>query len=171
MEIMKPPQTDDPASKNSLLVFKFLPVMIGYFSLSVPSGLSIYWFTNNILSTAQQIWLRKLGGAKPAVSGDAGGIISAGRAKRTASQPVQTGESRFKQLKDEENRKMFNKALAVEGQTSASTSISDDESAGESNDKGEVSDEAYSSTESKKIPEYTAAPKKAKRSKRKRAVR
>ncbi|URE36014.1 Inner membrane protein albino3 [Musa troglodytarum] len=170
MEIMKPPQTDDPASKNSLLVFKFLPVMIGYFSLSVPSGLSIYWFTNNILSTAQQIWLRKLGGAKPAVSGDAGGIISAGRAKRTASQPVQTGE-RFKQLKDKENRKMFNKALAVEGQTSASTSISDDESAGESNDKGEVSDEAYSSTESKKIPEYTAAPKKAKRSKRKRAVR
>ncbi|CAL9040687.1 inner membrane protein PPF-1, chloroplastic-like [Musa acuminata AAA Group] len=167
MEIMKPPQTDDPASKNSLLVFKFLPVMIGYFSLSVPSGLSIYWFTNNILSTAQQIWLRKLGGAKPAVSGDAGGIISAGRAKRTA-QPVQTGE-RMKQLKEEENRKMFNKALAVEGQTSASTSISDDESDGESNDKGKVSDKAYSSAESKKIPEYTA-PKRGKRSKRKRAV-
>ncbi|KAJ8458777.1 hypothetical protein OPV22_031703 [Ensete ventricosum] len=85
---------------------------------------------------AQQIWLRKLGGAKPAVSGDAGGIISAGRSKRTASQPAQTGE-RLKQLKEEENRKMFNKALAVEGQTSASTSISDDESDGESNDKGE----------------------------------
>ena len=122
--------------------------------------LSFFRFTNNILSTAQQIWLRKLGGAKPAVSGDAGGIISAGRAKRTA-QPVQTGErllfqlirlfslniwntkrvsdvylkSRMKQLKEEENRKMFNKALAVEGQTSASTSISDDESDGESNDK------------------------------------
>ncbi|RRT70856.1 hypothetical protein B296_00036126 [Ensete ventricosum] len=80
-------------------------------------------------------------GAKPAVSGDAGGIISAGRAKRTASQPAQTGERlsfqliRLKQLKEEENRKMFNKALAVEGQTSASTSISDDESDGESNDK------------------------------------
>ncbi|KAL5992003.1 Inner membrane protein PPF-1, chloroplastic [Asimina triloba] len=42
MEIMKPPQTDD-SSKNTLLVFKFLPLMIGYFSLSVPSGLSIYW--------------------------------------------------------------------------------------------------------------------------------
>ncbi|RWW34551.1 hypothetical protein GW17_00000702 [Ensete ventricosum] len=81
------------------------------------------------------------GGAKPAVSGDAGGIISAGRSKRTASQPAQTGERlsfqliRLKQLKEEENRKMFNKALAVEGQTSASTSISDDESDGESNDK------------------------------------
>ncbi|XVF05531.1 hypothetical protein REPUB_Repub05bG0180100 [Reevesia pubescens] len=46
MELMKPPQTDDPAQKNTLLVFKFLPVMIGYFSLSVPSGLSIYWLVS-----------------------------------------------------------------------------------------------------------------------------
>lgn len=45
-----------------------------------------------MLTTAQQVWLRKLGGAKPAVSGDAGGIISAGRAKRTTSQPEQSGE-------------------------------------------------------------------------------
>ncbi|ESQ51367.1 hypothetical protein EUTSA_v10016643mg [Eutrema salsugineum] len=46
MEIMKPPQTDDPAQKNTLLVFKFLPLMIGYFALSVPSGLSIYWLVS-----------------------------------------------------------------------------------------------------------------------------
>ncbi|GKC34621.1 inner membrane protein PPF-1, chloroplastic-like protein, partial [Tanacetum coccineum] len=91
MEIMKPPQTDDPAQKNTLLVFKFLPLMIGYFSLSVPSGLSIYWFTNNVLSTAQQVWLRKLGGAKPAVNENAGGIISAGLAKRSSSQPSDSG--------------------------------------------------------------------------------
>ncbi|XP_040994064.1 inner membrane protein PPF-1, chloroplastic-like isoform X2 [Juglans microcarpa x Juglans regia] len=93
MELMKPPQSDDPAQKNALLVFKFLPLMIGYFSLSVPSGLSIYWFTNNVLSTAQQVWLRKLGGAKPVVTENASGIITAGRAKRSASQPVQRGES------------------------------------------------------------------------------
>jgi YidC/Oxa1 family membrane protein insertase len=49
-------------------------------------------FTNNVLSTAQQVWLRKLGGAKPVVSENAGGIITAGRAKRAASQPVQPGE-------------------------------------------------------------------------------
>uniref|UniRef100_A0A7N2KPS2 Uncharacterized protein n=1 Tax=Quercus lobata TaxID=97700 RepID=A0A7N2KPS2_QUELO len=42
MELMKPLQMDDPTQKNTLLVFKFLPFMIGYFSLSVPSGLSIY---------------------------------------------------------------------------------------------------------------------------------
>ena len=27
----------------------------GYFSLNVPSGLTLYWFTNNILTTGQQV--------------------------------------------------------------------------------------------------------------------
>ena len=27
----------------------------GWFSLNVPSGLTIYWFINNVLSTAQQV--------------------------------------------------------------------------------------------------------------------
>jgi len=84
--------------------------MIGYFSLSVPSGLSIYWLTNNFLSTAQQLWLRKLGGAKPIVSEDGNGIISAGQAKRSSSKAVtdlkeaRRGE-RFRQRKAEEARK------------------------------------------------------------------
>ena len=45
-----------------------------------------------MLSTAQQVWLRKLGGAKPVVAENASGIISAGRAKRSGSQPERTGE-------------------------------------------------------------------------------
>lgn len=49
-------------------------------------------FTNNVLSTAQQVWLRKLGGAKPAVTENASGIISAGRAKRSGAQPDGRGE-------------------------------------------------------------------------------
>ncbi|MCH84191.1 inner membrane protein PPF-1 chloroplastic-like, partial [Trifolium medium] len=128
MEIMKPPQTNDPTQKNTLLIFKFLPLMIGYFSLSVPSGLTIYWFTNNVLSTAQQIWLRKLGGAKPAVNENAGGIITAGQAKRLASKPERGGE-RFAQLKEEEKKKKLNKALPVEEvQPLASASVSNDDS-------------------------------------------
>lgn len=167
MEIMKPPQSDDPAAKNSLLVFKFLPLMIGYFSLSVPSGLSIYWFTNNLLSTAQQVWLRKLGGANPAVSEDGGGIISAGRAKRSTSQPPRAGE-RFKQLKAEENGIKPNKALpSGEVEILVSTSDSDDISDGES--KEEELEEAYTSSTGKSLPAYTG-PRKGKRSKRKRIV-
>ncbi|KAK4254963.1 hypothetical protein QN277_008031 [Acacia crassicarpa] len=168
MEIMKPPQTDDPAQKNTLLVFKFLPLMIGYFSLSVPSGLSIYWFTNNVLSTAQQVWLRKLGGAKPVVNENASGIITAGRAKRSVSQPERAGE-RFKQLKEKEKKKL-NKALPQEeAQPLASVLESDGGSDEESDDKGdEVAEEAYASTVNKEVPNLKE--RRSKRSKRKRAV-
>ncbi|XP_022733006.1 ALBINO3-like protein 1, chloroplastic isoform X2 [Durio zibethinus] len=38
--------------------------LAGINPLAAPSGLSLYWFTNNILSTAQQVWLQKLGEAK-----------------------------------------------------------------------------------------------------------
>lgn len=164
MEIMKPPQTDDPTQKNTLLVFKFLPLMIGYFSLSVPSGLSIYWFTNNVLSTAQQVWLRKLGGAKPAVNENAGGIISAGRAKRSSSQPSESG-ARFKQLKEEEKRK----TKAVPDQDvqvlASSTSESEDETDDDTKST-EVLEEAYASSSTTK----PVVPGRSKRSKRKRSV-
>ncbi|KAK3023280.1 hypothetical protein RJ639_044251 [Escallonia herrerae] len=175
MEIMKPPQTDDPSQKNTLLVLKFLPLMIGYFSLSVPSGLSIYWFTNNVLSTAQQVWLRQLGGAKPAVSENAGGIISAGRARRSASQSTEAGD-RFRQLKEEEKMKKATKALPGEqAQTLASASDSEDGTDEDTDSKAslnlgkEVLEEAYASSSSKPVPDYNG-PKRSKRSKRKRAV-
>ncbi|KAL5075874.1 hypothetical protein RYX36_014858 [Vicia faba] len=64
LQIIQSSQATDPNVKTSQVLNKFLPLVIGYFSLSVPSGLSLYWFTNNILSTLQQIWLQKLGGAK-----------------------------------------------------------------------------------------------------------
>ena len=41
----------------------FLPLMVGYFALNVPSGLSLYYFANTVITSGQQIWLRKLGGA------------------------------------------------------------------------------------------------------------
>ncbi|XP_039825401.1 ALBINO3-like protein 1, chloroplastic isoform X2 [Panicum virgatum] len=63
-QVMQPPQSNDPSQQGAQAVTKFLPLLIGYFALSVPSGLSLYWLTNNILSTAQQMWLQKLGGAK-----------------------------------------------------------------------------------------------------------
>lgn len=167
MEIMKPPQSDDPSQKNTLLVLKFLPLMIGWFSLSVPSGLSIYWFTNNVLSTAQQVWLRKMGGAKPVVSAGGSGIITAGRAKRSNAQPA--GE-RFRQLKEEESRKKLNKALAAgDSKVSASTyETEDEEYDDESTVEGGPVEEASSTGSDKKLPSYSG--KKGKRSKRKRMV-
>lgn len=48
----------DPSQAQAQAILKFLPLMIGWFALNVPSGLTLYWFTNNVLSTAQQLYLK-----------------------------------------------------------------------------------------------------------------
>eukprot|EP00640_Fibrocapsa_japonica_P001464 CAMPEP_0113944870 /NCGR_PEP_ID=MMETSP1339-20121228/37415_1 /TAXON_ID=94617 /ORGANISM="Fibrocapsa japonica" /LENGTH=389 /DNA_ID=CAMNT_0000950211 /DNA_START=307 /DNA_END=1476 /DNA_ORIENTATION=- /assembly_acc=CAM_ASM_000762 len=60
-QIMQPkvkPGEPDPMEQNQLL-FKVLPLMIGYFSLNVPSGLAIYWVANNFLTTGLTLFVRK----------------------------------------------------------------------------------------------------------------
>jgi YidC/Oxa1 family membrane protein insertase len=47
---------------------KFLPLLIGWFSLNVPSGLGLYWIINNIVSTATSVLIRQqLGVPSPAL--------------------------------------------------------------------------------------------------------
>lgn len=41
-----------------LFTYFVYPTLAGYFALNVPSGLALYWFVNNILSTAQQVYLK-----------------------------------------------------------------------------------------------------------------
>jgi membrane protein insertase Oxa1/YidC/SpoIIIJ len=36
-------QSNDPSQQGAQAAVKFLPLLIGYFALSVPSGLSLYW--------------------------------------------------------------------------------------------------------------------------------
>ncbi|CAI5960625.1 unnamed protein product, partial [Closterium sp. NIES-64] len=91
--------------KNTQVILKFLPLMIGWFSLSVPSGLSLYWFTNNLLSTGQTIYLRKMGGATPKVAAGGGDIIDVGQAKRSAASSVVATEQDKEKLRGEQFRK------------------------------------------------------------------
>jgi YidC/Oxa1 family membrane protein insertase len=49
---------------NSMM--KIMPLMFGYFSLIVPSGLTLYWFTSNILALAQQYFTQN--NLKPATA-------------------------------------------------------------------------------------------------------
>ncbi|XP_028061439.1 ALBINO3-like protein 1, chloroplastic [Camellia sinensis] len=121
VQIMQSSQGNDPSLKNSQAITKFLPLMIGYFSLSVPSGLSLYWLTSNILGTAQQVWLQKLGGAKNPVSKFSDNIIKEQsqirksmletstiktelKVEKLTSEGPRPGE-RFKQIKDQEARR------------------------------------------------------------------
>ncbi len=54
------PSSDDPQQKMMAQMMMFMPFMFGYFSLIVPAGLTLYWFTNNILSMAQQYFINQM---------------------------------------------------------------------------------------------------------------
>eukprot|EP00887_Chlorella_sp_A99_P007009 scaffold2.g7009.t1 len=82
--IVAPPV--DPNAENAgtqKAILGFLPLMIGWFSLNVPSGLSLYYFCNTVMTSAIQIYLKKLGGAD---IGDFNlGPIALGKARRTGT--------------------------------------------------------------------------------------
>ena len=90
-KIMQPEQTTtDPSQQQTQAILKFLPLMIGFFSLNVPAGLTLYWFANNILSTAQTVYLRKTTKAPeaPATGGGAGTYPMPMPGTPPATQPV-----------------------------------------------------------------------------------
>jgi YidC/Oxa1 family membrane protein insertase len=90
MELMQPPKTDDPAQQQSNLILKFLPFMIGWFSLSVPAALSLYWVVNNIVTTATSVFVRNTMNIEPAktsVSGSAAAAAMGAPAQSIFSPP------------------------------------------------------------------------------------
>ncbi len=56
-KLMSPPSTD-PQQVQMQSIMKFMPLMFGYFALIVPSGLTLYWFTSNILGVAQHYFTK-----------------------------------------------------------------------------------------------------------------
>ena len=67
MEVLKPEETEKTDEmKNQSVLLKLLPLFIGYISLTVPAGLALYWFWNNVFTTGIQVFLRN-GGAKATV--------------------------------------------------------------------------------------------------------
>ncbi|MFQ5611274.1 MAG: membrane protein insertase YidC [Anaerolineae bacterium] len=56
---MMTPQSDDPQQRTMAQMMMFMPFMFGYFSLIVPAGLSLYWFTSNVLAIGQQYLMNR----------------------------------------------------------------------------------------------------------------
>jgi YidC/Oxa1 family membrane protein insertase len=52
-KVMTPPSADPQAAQMSQSMAITMPLMIGWFSLQVASGLSIYWIVGNVLSIVQ----------------------------------------------------------------------------------------------------------------------
>jgi YidC/Oxa1 family membrane protein insertase len=80
-KVLQPPPSDDPAQQQTQQILKFLPLMIGWFSLNVPAGLGVYWVINNALTTGTQWYIRQQFKGKTAMAG-------AGASGATASAPV-----------------------------------------------------------------------------------
>jgi len=65
MSVMTPPPDENATDKEkeelekSQRIIKFLPLMIGYFSLQVPAGLTIYWFASNIFTLLQSVAVKQ----------------------------------------------------------------------------------------------------------------
>lgn len=56
---------------------KFLPLMIGYFSLNVPAALGIYWIANNIITTALTLQIRSsIKASDPVLAGGGSAAVS-----------------------------------------------------------------------------------------------
>jgi len=71
MSTLTPP-LDESASdeekaefEKSQGILKFLPLLIGYFSLQVPAGLTIYWLTSNSFTLAQSLSVKAYYKANP----------------------------------------------------------------------------------------------------------
>ena len=64
LKVLTPP-SDDPAVQRTNAILKYLPLLLGYFALSVPAGLGVYWVTNNLLSTATTVSIKQYFKANP----------------------------------------------------------------------------------------------------------
>jgi YidC/Oxa1 family membrane protein insertase len=84
MQLMQP-KSDDPAVQQSNAVLKFLPILIGWFSLSVPAALSVYWVVNNIITTATTLAVKATMPAFDTITPGASGASAATASRSTDS--------------------------------------------------------------------------------------
>lgn len=59
------PEEEKKQAESTQAVFRFLPLLIGFFSLQVPAGLTIYWFTSNLFTLSQSLGVRAYFAANP----------------------------------------------------------------------------------------------------------
>jgi YidC/Oxa1 family membrane protein insertase len=52
-KVMQTPSTDPMAAQTNQMMTMTMPLMIGFFSLSTPIGLGIYWIASNLIGVLQ----------------------------------------------------------------------------------------------------------------------
>jgi len=116
MSVLQQPDDDSMSDEEkekmegTKKVLKFLPLMIGFFSLQVPAGLTIYWFTSNLFTVSQSLIIRGYYVANPPKielpdywdALDKADEMTADEKREAAMAGLSTGPS-FDQLLDEAN--------------------------------------------------------------------
>jgi len=116
MSVLQQPEDDSLSDEekekmeSTKTVLKFLPLMIGFFSLQVPAGLTIYWFTSNLFTVSQSLIIRGYYAANPPQielpdywdALDKADEMTADEKREAAMNGLSTGPS-FDQLLDEAN--------------------------------------------------------------------
>lgn len=107
MQQMMTPPTTDPQQASMQSIMKFMPLMFGYFALVVPSGLSLYWFTSNLLAMAQQYFTKTSLNQTPATVGATAGSsasIPANSVTTDSEEPKKTKNVKSKRRKSRRKR-------------------------------------------------------------------
>lgn len=113
MQQMLTPPTTDPQQAQMQQMMKFMPLMFGFFALSVPAGLTLYWFTSNALMLAQQYFTKvhfdkpKLATAAAAADSSPSNVVLS-QPEPVPSVPV-NGNSQEGKKKNARKRKSRNK--------------------------------------------------------------
>ncbi len=70
-QLMTMTKTEDPQQKSQQRMMLFMPIMFTWFFLKLPSGLVVYWLTNNVLGIVQQVLINRHAEAAVAAAGSA----------------------------------------------------------------------------------------------------
>lgn len=82
MQNLMTPPSSDPQQAQMQNIMKFMPLMFGYFALIVPSGLTLYWFTSNVLGVAQHYFTKTQFDQQP--------VLASSSSKQFEAAPVTT---------------------------------------------------------------------------------
>ncbi len=101
------PSDSQQAFTNQMMLL--MPILFTYFTLTLPSGLSLYWVTSNLLQIVQQYFVTGWGGAKikptAAESAPSSKVAKASQESGEGSQPASVPEAASKPSKRSRRRR------------------------------------------------------------------
>ena len=101
------PSADPKQQSNQIMMLWMMPLMIGFFSLTFPSGLSLYWIVSNVIGVAIQYFITGWGPLFPLFPKP---VPQAAPAQQVQDTPPQETQEDGRTNHDRPNRRRSNRA-------------------------------------------------------------